>query len=97
MKADIKFVREQPCQKCGSQVFYTSAQRCVDCTNEKALKRTRELRQLREENAKLRGLIEEVFPAVDPALAGHNSVLGLRFDCSCVRCRVELQLVRWKV
>ena len=48
-----KVTREKPCVRCGAQVFYASANRCVLCTHERMNQRAREFRELKEENARL--------------------------------------------
>jgi ribosomal protein L37E len=48
-----KVTREKPCVRCGAQVFYASANRCVACTNERMNARTKEFQALKEENARL--------------------------------------------
>ena len=61
----------------------------------------RELSAVLEHNARLTaqrdtlaGLLTEALPAIDPAIAGHSSWLGVRFDCNCVRCRIAEEAIR---
>lgn len=48
-----------------------------------------ERKRLRAERDLLLGLLAEALPAIDPAAAGHSVLVGTRWDCPCVLCRVE--------
>lgn len=42
----------------------------------------------------LESLLAETLEHIRPEAAGHDQVLGLRFDCECLRCRVAEVSIR---
>ena len=45
----------------------------------------------------LEGLLAETLEHIRPEAVGHDQVLGLRFDCDCLRCRVAETALRYQL
>ena len=45
----------------------------------------------------LEGLLAETLEHIRPDAVGHDQVLGLRFDCDCLRCRVAETALRYQL
>ena len=45
----------------------------------------------------LEGLLAETLEHIRPEAVGHDQVLGLRFDCDCLRCRVADTALRYQL
>ena len=45
----------------------------------------------------LEGLLSETLEHIRPEAVGHDQVLGLRFDCDCLRCRVAETALRYQL
>lgn len=95
----MKTILNDACRKCGSTLWYVhrSGRRCVPCAHGKAMIGRAEVKRLQARVRELEALLIEALPAMVPAAAGHNYKLGIRFDCPCVRCRVEYEAARSKL
>ena len=45
----------------------------------------------------LESLLAETLEHIRPEAVGHDQVLGLRFDCDCLRCRVAETALRYQL
>lgn len=86
----MKTALDKRCRKCGGQVWYIfkDSKRCVDCAHERAMISRAHVRMLQARTKCLEDLLSDALPHIDASAVGHDSVLGSRFDCNCLRCRV---------
>lgn len=86
----MKAALDKRCRKCGGQVWYIfkTSKRCVDCAHARAMISRGEVRLLQKRARCLEALLTETLLHIDASAVGHDPVLGLVFDCNCLRCRV---------